>query len=506
VQCVQDQPAKKGEIRYWVRDTVALSLVTTAASFPTVNIIALDTTISGLLKSAGITTVPKSETAVIIHQTAIAFARLQPTAGQDCVARAVDALNHAIAAQEGSVPLNGQPEVQLVSSAPDFYLVEQNMDHIGGSPGGPPSWTGSAGPNAKGSTSLGGGSTVYILDTVDPLSSPNNPGTRLPLASSLSSLCVNDTTGNCSRMVGELGAPGTVDGMYVPLADENISTPAYGASTSIREHGVFISAIIHHLAGGATVHLIRVLNDYGVGDLQSLATGLAMVQQNTSSPVFVNLSLDIVPPLGCLADVLQNPEGFQSSQNLNKCAENDSMPSSLTPIVHTLGRPIADVLSLGHVVVSAAAGNDSNTPPGARYNQDLPAAFCGVVAVAAAQNPVGAQWVYPASPNPQTLDPESNRSNGQCVSLPTVAGIAPPSQAAGDKAVALGDNICSLYLQSFSGGNPLGFAEWSGTSFATAYITGNLASDRIPLTGSTSPAPDTTAPLPALDESQPCTP
>jgi hypothetical protein len=494
VQCVPDQPATTGEIRYWVRDTVALSLVTTDASFPTVNILALDTTISGLLKGSGITTVQGTETAVIIHRTAIAFAKLQGPAGKDCIAGTVGLIN-TTANHEGGIPLSGQADVQLMSAAPDFYLVEQNMDHIGGSPGGPPSWTGSSGPTAKGPTSLGGGSTVYILDTVDPLSSSSTSGTPLPLASSLSSLCVNATTRNCGQMVGELGTPGTVDGLHEALADENISTPAYGSSMSIREHGVFISAIIHHLAGGATVHLIRVLNDHGVGDLQSLATGLAMVQQNTSDPVLVNLSLDIVPPLGCLADVLQNPEGFQSSQNLNKCAENESVPSSRDPIIQTLGRPIADVLSLGHVVVVAAAGNDSNPQTGAKYNQDLPAAFCGVVAVAAAQNPVNAQWVFPASPTPQTLDPKSNRSDGPCVSLPSVGGNTPPLQVAGDKAVALGDNICSLYLQT-SAANPIGFAQWSGTSFATAYITGNLATSAIQLATATG----------TLDESQPCSP
>jgi hypothetical protein len=71
---------------------------------------------------------------------------------------------------------------------------------------------------------------------------------------------------------------------------------------------------------------------------------------------------------------------------------------------------------------------------------------------------------------------------------------------AGDEAVAVGDNICSLFLQPVTGAsgaavNPLGFAHWSGTSFATAYISGNFAASAIQLNGTGT-----------LDESMPCTP
>jgi hypothetical protein len=503
---VQDQPANVGEIRYWVRDTVALGLVSSDASFPSVDPIALAKLVNTLLPS-GLSVQPP-QPIVVIGQTAIAFAQLSGPAGNECVPRAVAFINYRIALVHGTLPLTDQPTVTLMSASPDFYIIEQTMDHIGGSPGGPPSWTATgSGPTANPPIDQGKG-TVYVLDTADPLGPDSagipqhGDGTGNALsaqpATALKPLCGNDP--GCLSELRQLGAGGTVDELDVPLPDEGIIGP-YGPSMSIREHGLFDAAIVHHLAGKATVHLIRVLNDYGVGDLQSLAKGLALVRQDPATPssVVVNMSLDLVPPLPCLADVMQHFENYESGLEVSKCGESVRPDSSLAPITDTLGRSIADLRSAGYVLV-AAAGNDSNSASGVRYYQDLPAAYCGVVAVAGATTPMGSNWVFSGAAV-NSLDPKSNRSDGQCQSLPAVAGVAPPSPVAGDAAVALGDNICSLYLQSFpasgtSAANPIGFAQWSGTSFATAYITGNLATSAIQLAAATG----------KLDESQPCTP
>src|SRR5205085_6023466 len=49
-----------------------------------------------------------------------------------------------------------------------------------------------------------------------------------------------------------------------------ILNPYSANSNEFREHGLFVSDIIHHIAPLASIRLIRVLNDYGAGDLNAL--------------------------------------------------------------------------------------------------------------------------------------------------------------------------------------------------------------------------------------------
>src|SRR5262249_23700241 len=63
------------------------------------------------------------------------------------------------------------------------------------------------------------------------------------------------------------------------------------------DHGLFIAGIVHSLAPNAHIHLIRVLNDYGVGTIETLARGLDAVLPeiavDPSTRIIMNCSLTI---------------------------------------------------------------------------------------------------------------------------------------------------------------------------------------------------------------------
>jgi hypothetical protein len=75
------------------------------------------------------------------------------------------------------------------------------------------------------------------------------------------------------------------------------------AGFPMADHGLFIAGIVHDLAPKAKIECIRVLNDYGVGDLMILVDALKRIYDRMlqggnlfGKPVVINLSLVIGPP------------------------------------------------------------------------------------------------------------------------------------------------------------------------------------------------------------------
>ncbi len=115
------------------------------------------------------------------------------------------------------------------------------------------------------------------------------------------------------------------------------------------DHGLAIAGIIRDLAPNADIECIRVLNDYGVGDLRALIKALASIQERMhggnldSRPVVINLSLVVLPPdnampNGLTEDILKSMRDLLYShlQNLADCGAvlvastgNDSDPRDI---------------------------------------------------------------------------------------------------------------------------------------------------------------------------------
>ena len=152
------------------------------------------------------------------------------------------------------------------------------------------------------------------------------------------------------------------------------------------DHGMTIAGIVRDLAPDANIECIRVLNDHGVGDLDTLINALTYILSRMApegdlynKPVVINLSLVIGPPEG----------------DLSRVGLDDATLKQVLAGLHPLLR---NLTSHGAILV-ASVGNDTDPrddmhPVGTRLGPRYPAAFAYDSdlgsATAAAIIPVGA--------------------------------------------------------------------------------------------------------------------
>ncbi len=227
-----------------------------------------------------------------------------------------------------------------------------------------------------------------------------------------------------------------------------------GHDYKMTDHGLFVAGIIHSIVPDAKLHLIQVLNDYGVGTTETVLHGLKYVVDNhPSTPSIVNCSLMLGIPNE--EAEIRDPASVAGDVMLTMLREG-------TPISRMgwFTEWVCDLLVDRGVPVVAAAGNDSQ--PGSRLQARYPAAFASVQGVAAADH------------------------NGNPAPYSNVA-----DQPGGDGFITFGGDgtggtkqIAGIYIGNFpprnlgvDEGTPstLGWAYWSGSSFATPAITGLLA-------------------------------
>lgn len=457
---VNSSPQAAASMRFWRPGVIAVSLRLTGSS-RSVDKTAIVTCLNGILGKnvvhplQGATKIPDLIT-LTLSTGKIAVLFLSVNDAQ--MTRIIDTINGQLRAIN-----SGLINVTVRGASPDWLSIGSPDDYIGGSPGGLPQEPGTQ-PQCSASNPAGEDRDVYVLDTA--LSSESIPvdcpvGSIVPTLYSFSADMVNQGS-NDNRL-----------------------------NQAFKEHGIFVSALIHHLAPDAHIHLIQVLNDYGVGDVQSLLWGLSQV----SVPgAIVNISLTAVPPPACVNSVWQNLPAWQLPQSGQTPASQFASctdPGSQSDVYQRY-IPLGDVISglatdkTLHPILVAAAGNDSadasNPLPA-----DAPAAYCGVISVAAAQTKVGGNWSY-SSQTPLASFSNSPSWYGNCLSSTEQTDQL-------HDMVAIGQNICSLFPQP-----PDEFALWDGTSFATAIVSGNLAAGNLLVKGESI----TAASSQSFSENQPC--
>jgi hypothetical protein len=215
-----------------------------------------------------------------------------------------------------------------------------------------------------------------------------------------------------------------ITGVPYELTDAN-NNPA-----PVVDHGLYISGLIHEAAPRAQIRLIRVLNDYGIGDLQSILIGVQTVAGNPETlakllnidpqrHIVLNMSLGFGPPTDCLIGLYNHWQTLQQAEDeqvqktkqpspANISCATDETSSAATPtseahqpyrssleqlVLSNGGAHAALTLPLSLAIsnlrnvnkqigaVVAAAGNEST--PEIKLDADLPAAICGVVPVGA---------------------------------------------------------------------------------------------------------------------------
>jgi hypothetical protein len=266
--------------------------------------------------------------------------------------------------------------------------------------------------------------------------------------------------------------------LHVIYADTNmmgrIDASLFANAYHMPDHGLFVSGIINSIAPNAKLHLIEVLNAYGVGSLETLTEGFAQVvairtTMGFDKPLVVNCSLILNIPQSATqltqqqllaGDIegLTEQEAFQMAQMLGFICQLVSPPPGQTNGTKT--------------ILVAAAGNDSS--PNLREPARFPAAYTNVTGVGALR---------------RNFDPTPYSNTADAVSIgyvafggETVTSSTPPSPVA--DAV---DGVLGVFVGAIGGvTNASGWARWAGTSFSTAVLSGLFAR----LIGPTNPTLD----------------
>ena len=228
------------------------------------------------------------------------------------------------------------------------------------------------------------------------------------------------------------------------------------------DHGLFIAGLIRDIAPGARIRLIRILNDLGGGDLYNLFAALSDLEQELDSSAIgklvINLSLTIMPDIRRLPYVWFERRQWPSTQLMGAIRILMHIEEGL--------RLLFESLYAHGALIVAAAGNDSfsaNKEGLAPRPPRAPARYETTLSVTA----VNSRFVPSVFANAANLPPLNT-------GIATFGGDGFGSIDAN----GWPDAVRGVYIApTFPGGeqNTSGWADWSGSSFATPIISAYAA-------------------------------
>jgi hypothetical protein len=227
-----------------------------------------------------------------------------------------------------------------------------------------------------------------------------------------------------------------------------------GHDYTMTDHGLFAAGVIRSIAPHARLHLIQVLNDYGIGTLETIAAGLSrLIQPEQPRSLIVNLSLTLALPL----DKKHHHPRFKLDWDY--LHQNKRFAQRMAGMLEC----ICDELRAQQVILVAAAGNDWRS--GRRPKARVPASFDSVVGV-------GALGAF----NPPQKPAVARYSN--LADTPKRVGIT----TFGGDITALRDSdpdhgMLGIYIGRFPNGDLSrnGWGRWAGTSFSAPVVSGVVA-------------------------------
>jgi hypothetical protein len=324
----------------------------------------------------------------------------------------------------------------------------------------------------------GSGVTVFVLDTL--------PHVRrikaAALAASSRNLLLQDLAESIKFKHYHLPQFLDVPGPTQVATGKDISGKLEGFE--MPDHGLFVAGIIHDLVHNANIECIRVLNDDGVGDGQTLIKVFNDILRRMSPPSKGKKAGDLYQqPTVINLSLVTTPDDMELSQRLPDVSPTD--------VRATLEMLIEILTTLGAVIV-ASAGNDSDPrDPSmsmgsggameAHQGPRFPASSETVIAVGALD-----KFNRPAS--------YSNKPGPKEMAIATYGGVIPtaippenpnstPPSTDCMTSAKVSDAIIGVYTAltypalssddcepSYPIPNANAWAYWSGTSFATPII------------------------------------
>jgi len=247
---------------------------------------------------------------------------------------------------------------------------------------------------------------------------------------------------------------------------------------SVADHGPFVASVVHAVAPWVSLRLVRVLNDYGIGTMETVLLGLAalLADKPSAAPAIVNLSLGMLPPLEQLPaiwyglsipgmpDVPPDPDLHVTGRDEAGLRAHSAAVGDEMKLLHTPVARLMDTLLENNCLVVAAAGNDSAfhaEPRRPRWQPRVPARYDSVVGVAATGE-----------------DPERAAAYSNIGDLPGTDAVATLGGDLAPDGIDPRGGVVGVYTATeFPAGEPnrTGWAEWSGTSFATPIVAGIAA-------------------------------
>ncbi len=272
-----------------------------------------------------------------------------------------------------------------------------------------------------------------------------------------------DARGHPNRLLAEVAAhvaidtprfvpPGYFDGQLRHIEPNYKLIPYDRGDHRIPDHGLFAAGIVRDIAPTARIHLIRVLDDKGIGDLLVLIHALRALPDHPSFQerrLIINLSLTVDLPIR---------ERLSAFWGRPAPGEREEAEEAWELEIHRSLASVFDWLRERGVLVVAAAGNDADDPPvpTRRPEPRLPARYDNVLGVAAVNS---------------DMAPAHFSNRGDFIQFGNgvaVFGGDDLTQGVARDAII---GIFSAERMPFTNKtNDTGWARWSGTSFATPII------------------------------------
>ncbi len=217
--------------------------------------------------------------------------------------------------------------------------------------------------------------TVAVLDTAPDPQAVVAAAQAHPQNTLLNEIAGRDIIEPAGDLAWAATAFGHLDRYRLNLGSTLLADPDHTFPQA--DHGLFIAGIIGDIAPAADLHLIRVLNDYGLGDMRSIARVIAglparFLADDPDRRLIINLSLvaDLPAGVAFLDDWLPTTAHDLRNQTANHADLRDMLGKAAPArdLLQTLHSPLqsliewlhsfTDARGAGRVLLVAAAGND----------------------------------------------------------------------------------------------------------------------------------------------------